>query len=121
MGEGFWRFGRDAHSPGGSGAEAPRSSVVASDMRVGHAAILAAGSLPTRANNRFLADFAARALGLKQNPEGVAVAGELAPPSTSRYRLTRAPAPPMMASTSFTLAMLVSPGVVIASAPWAAP
>ncbi len=37
------------------------------------------------------------------------------------YRFTRAPAPPMMASTSDTEAMEVSPGVVIASAPWAAP
>ena len=36
-------------------------------------------------------------------------------------RFTRAPAPPMMASTSLTEAMEVSPGVVIASAPWAAP
>ena len=33
------------------------------------------------------------------------------------YLCTRAPAPPMMASTSFLLAMVVSPGVVIASAP----
>ena len=37
------------------------------------------------------------------------------------YLLTLAPAPPMMASTSLTLAMEVSPGVVIASAPCAAP
>ena len=33
------------------------------------------------------------------------------------YLLTRAPAPPMMASTSLTLAMEVSPGVVMARAP----
>ena len=33
------------------------------------------------------------------------------------YLCTRAPAPPMIASTSFLLAMVVSPGVVIASAP----
>ena len=37
------------------------------------------------------------------------------------YLCTRAPAPPMIASTSFLLAMVVSPGVVIASAPCAAP
>ncbi len=37
------------------------------------------------------------------------------------YLCTLAPAPPIMASTSFLLAMVVSPGVVIASAPWAAP
>lgn len=37
------------------------------------------------------------------------------------YLCTRAPAPPMMASTSFLLAMVVSPGVVMASAPCAAP
>ncbi len=36
-------------------------------------------------------------------------------------RFTLAPLPFMMDSTSSTLAMLVSPGVVIASAPWAAP
>ena len=35
----------------------------------------------------------------------------------SVYLLTRAPAPPMMPSTSSTVAMDVSPGVVIASAP----
>ncbi len=39
----------------------------------------------------------------------------------SVYLLTRAPAPPMMPSTSSTVAMEVSPGVVIASAPCAAP
>lgn len=37
------------------------------------------------------------------------------------YLWTLAPAPPMMASTSFLLAIVVSPGVVIASAPCAAP
>ena len=37
------------------------------------------------------------------------------------YLWTRAPTPPIMASTSFLLAIVVSPGVVIASAPWAAP
>ncbi len=37
------------------------------------------------------------------------------------YLCTLAPAPPMMASTSFLLAMVVSPGVVMARAPWAAP
>ena len=36
-------------------------------------------------------------------------------------RLTLAPAPPMMASTSLRDAMEVSPGVVMARAPWAAP
>ena len=40
---------------------------------------------------------------------------------TAVYLCTRAPVPPMMASTSFLLAIVVSPGVVIASAPWAAP
>ena len=39
----------------------------------------------------------------------------------SFQRFTRAPAPPMMASTSLTLAIEVSPGVVMASAPCAAP
>lgn len=39
----------------------------------------------------------------------------------SLYLCTLAPAPPIMASTSFLLAIVVSPGVVIASAPWAAP
>lgn len=33
------------------------------------------------------------------------------------YLCTRAPAPPMIPSTSFLLAMVVSPGVVIANAP----
>ena len=33
------------------------------------------------------------------------------------YLCTLAPAPPMIASTSFLLAMVVSPGVVIANAP----
>ena len=42
-------------------------------------------------------------------------------PDKPYQRFTRAPAPPMMASTSPTVAMEVSPGVVIASAPWAAP
>ena len=37
------------------------------------------------------------------------------------YLCTLAPAPPIMASTSFLLAIVVSPGVVMASAPWAAP
>ena len=37
------------------------------------------------------------------------------------YLCTLAPAPPMMASTSLREAMVVSPGVVMASAPWAAP
>ncbi len=37
------------------------------------------------------------------------------------YLCTLAPAPPMIASTSFLLAIVVSPGVVIASAPCAAP
>ena len=36
-------------------------------------------------------------------------------------RFTRAPAPPIIASTSAQLAIEVSPGVVIARAPWAAP
>ena len=34
--------------------------------------------------NSYLADFAARADRLKQNPEGVVSAGELAPPSEKR-------------------------------------
>lgn len=38
-----------------------------------------------------------------------------------RYLCTRAPAPPIIASTSFFLAVDVSPGVVMASAPCAAP
>ena len=37
------------------------------------------------------------------------------------YLTTRAPPPPMIFSTSLTEAMLVSPGVVMARAPWAAP
>jgi hypothetical protein len=37
------------------------------------------------------------------------------------YRCTLAPPPFMSFSTSALLAMDVSPGVVIASAPWAAP
>ena len=37
------------------------------------------------------------------------------------YRSTRAPAPLTSASTSLSDAMLVSPGAVIASVPWAAP
>ena len=37
------------------------------------------------------------------------------------YRSTRAPAPPTSFSTSLSVAMLVSPGVVMASAPCAAP
>ena len=37
------------------------------------------------------------------------------------YLFTLAPAPPIMASTSDTVAIVVSPGVVIASAPWAVP
>ena len=37
------------------------------------------------------------------------------------YLWTLAPAPPMIASTSLLVAMVVSPGVVIASAPCAAP
>lgn len=37
------------------------------------------------------------------------------------YLCTLAPAPPMIASTSFRLAIVVSPGVVMARAPWAAP
>jgi hypothetical protein len=37
------------------------------------------------------------------------------------YRMTRAPLPFMAASTSLSEAMLVSPGVVMARAPWAAP
>ena len=36
-------------------------------------------------------------------------------------RTTRALPPPMVFSTSLTVAMEVSPGVVMASAPWAAP
>ena len=36
-------------------------------------------------------------------------------------RTTRAPPPPMTFSTSLRLAMEVSPGVVMARAPWAAP
>ena len=39
----------------------------------------------------------------------------------SNYLTTRAPPPPINFSTSVTDAMDVSPGVVIASAPWAAP
>lgn len=37
------------------------------------------------------------------------------------YLCTLAPAPPMIRSTSFLEAMVVSPGVVIANAPCAAP
>ena len=37
------------------------------------------------------------------------------------YLFTLAPSPPMTASTSSRLAMVVSPGVVMARAPWAAP
>ena len=36
-------------------------------------------------------------------------------------RSTRAPPPPASLSTSVLVAMVVSPGVVMASAPWAAP
>ena len=43
------------------------------------------------------------------------------PPSSGNYRITRAPLPFMIASTSLTLTIEVSPGVVIASAPCAAP
>ena len=46
--------------------------------------------------------------------------GSRADPAEAQ-RSTRAPAPRTSASTSARLAMDVSPGVVIASAPWAAP
>lgn len=36
-------------------------------------------------------------------------------------RITRAPLPLIAASTSLSVAIVVSPGVVMASAPWAAP
>lgn len=39
----------------------------------------------------------------------------------SAQRTTRAPPPFMSFSTSFCVAMEVSPGVVLANAPWAAP
>jgi hypothetical protein len=40
---------------------------------------------------------------------------------SDRYRVTRADVPATTASTSASVALDVSPGVVIASAPWAAP
>ena len=55
-------------------------------------------------------------------PPGRCRAGDFLPEgASSPYLLTLAPAPPMMASTSLRDAMEVSPGVVMASAPWAAP
>jgi hypothetical protein len=42
-------------------------------------------------------------------------------PSSAAQRSTRAPPPAASLSTSALVAMVVSPGVVIASAPWAAP
>jgi len=42
-------------------------------------------------------------------------------PQMKFYRTTRALPPPMTFSTSFFVAIEVSPGVVMASAPWAAP
>jgi len=42
-------------------------------------------------------------------------------PASGDQRITRAPLPFMIASTSLTFTIEVSPGVVIANAPWAAP
>ena len=61
---------------------------------------------------------------IQRNPKGFILNSALHSSHSTpelRYLFTRAPAPPMMASTSPTVAMLVSPGVVMASAPWAAP
>ena len=52
---------------------------------------------------------------------GPSESGRRAARPTRRYRLTRAPPPATRCSTSASVAMDVSPGVVMARAPWAAP